>query len=75
MEWQNLEEQTSPNDSSKNCNGRKIVWEKKILEVHTDKGMKDSQKITFHGKGDHKSGLKPGDIITVLDQNSHAVFT
>lgn len=73
MKRENHGKQNSHNDRSKNCNGRKIVWEKKILEVHTDKGMKDSQKITFHEKGDHKSGLKP-DIITMLDQNRLAAF-
>uniref|UniRef100_A0A8C0DPS8 Chaperone DnaJ C-terminal domain-containing protein n=1 Tax=Balaenoptera musculus TaxID=9771 RepID=A0A8C0DPS8_BALMU len=58
----------------KSCNGRKIVREKKILEVHIDKGMKDGQKITFHGEGDQEPGLEPGDIIIVLDQKDHAVF-
>ena len=37
--------------------------------------MKDRQKITFHGEGDQEPGLEPGDIIIVLDQKDHAVFT
>jgi DnaJ family protein A protein 1 len=37
--------------------------------------MKDGQKITFHGEGDQEPGLEPGDIIIVLDQKDHAVFT
>ncbi|CAD7669963.1 unnamed protein product [Nyctereutes procyonoides] len=68
-------ERISPKDRCKSCNGRKIVREKKILEVHIDKGMKDGQKITFHGEGDQEPGLEPGDIIIVLDQKDHAVFT
>lgn len=51
-----------------------MVWEKKILEIHIDKDMKDVQKITFSGKGDQELRLKIGDIMIVLDQ-SHAVFT
>ena len=47
MECQGHEERISPKDRCKSCNGRKIVREKKILEVHIDKGMKDGQKITF----------------------------
>ncbi|KAF3819731.1 hypothetical protein GH733_015240 [Mirounga leonina] len=62
-------------DRCKSCNGRKIVREKKILEVHIDKGMKDGQKITFHGEGDQEPGLEPGDIIIVLDQKDPTVFT
>ncbi|KAG7245356.1 hypothetical protein INR49_010806 [Caranx melampygus] len=37
-------------------------------------GMKDGQKITFHGEGDQEPGLEPGDVIIVLDQKEHAVF-
>lgn len=37
-------------------------------------GMKDGQKITFHGEGDQEPGLEPGDVIVVLDQKEHLVF-
>uniref|UniRef100_H0XJH1 DnaJ heat shock protein family (Hsp40) member A1 n=1 Tax=Otolemur garnettii TaxID=30611 RepID=H0XJH1_OTOGA len=63
-------ERISPKDRCKSCNGKK-----KILEVHINKGMKDGQKITFHGEGDQEPGLEPGHIIIVLDQKDHAVFT
>ncbi|XP_020836200.1 dnaJ homolog subfamily A member 1-like [Phascolarctos cinereus] len=38
MECQGHGERISPKDRCKSCNGRKIVREKKILEVHIDKG-------------------------------------
>ena len=38
-------------------------------------GMKDGQRITFHGEGDQEPGLEPGDVIIVLDQKEHPVFT
>uniref|UniRef100_G1Q821 DnaJ heat shock protein family (Hsp40) member A1 n=1 Tax=Myotis lucifugus TaxID=59463 RepID=G1Q821_MYOLU len=75
MECQGHGERISSKERGKSCNGRKIVREKKILEVHIDKGMKDGQKITFHGEGDQEPGLEPGDIIIVIDQKDHAVFT
>ncbi|KAF3829747.1 hypothetical protein GH733_001698 [Mirounga leonina] len=37
--------------------------------------MKHSQKTTFYGEGDQEPGLEPGNIITVLDQKDHDVFT
>lgn len=37
-------------------------------------GMKDGQKITFHGEGDQEPGLEPGDVIIVLDIKKHTVF-
>ncbi|CAB1328246.1 unnamed protein product [Coregonus sp. 'balchen'] len=65
----------SHKDRCKACGGRKILRQKKILEVHIDKGMKDGQKLVFHGEGDQEPGLEPGDIIIVLDQRVHPVFT
>ncbi|XP_061462254.1 dnaJ homolog subfamily A member 1-like isoform X2 [Rhineura floridana] len=56
------------------CNGRKVIREKKILNVHVDKGMADRQKITFHQEGDQMPGFEPGDVVIVLDQQMHPVF-
>lgn len=62
-------------DRCKNCEGKKIVREKKIIEVHIDKGMEDGQKIPFNGEGDMEPGLDlPGDIIVVLDEKPHERF-
>lgn len=58
----------------KTCNGQKIVKERKILEVHIDKGMKDGQQIRFSGEGDQEPGLEPGDIVIVLDEKEHPQF-
>ncbi|KAM8960338.1 dnaJ homolog subfamily A member 4-like isoform 2-T2 [Pelodytes ibericus] len=38
------------------------------------RGMKDGQKIVFHGEGDQEPGLEPGDVVIVLDQRDHEVF-
>ncbi|KAL7405188.1 hypothetical protein ABVT39_024973 [Epinephelus coioides] len=65
----------SHKDRCKACGGRKILRQKKILEVHIDKGMRDGQKIVFHGEGDQEPGIEPGDIIIVLDQREHPRFT
>ncbi|XP_076027765.1 dnaJ homolog subfamily A member 4 [Genypterus blacodes] len=67
-------ERFSAKDRCKTCNGHKVERKKKILEVHIDKGMKDGQKITFHGEGDQEPGLEPGDVIIVLDQKEHSLF-
>lgn len=67
-------ERFSSKDRCKVCNGHKVERKKKILEVHIDKGMKDGQKITFHGEGDQEPGLEPGDVIIVLDQKDHPMF-
>jgi len=67
-------ERINAKDRCKHCNGKKVNRERKILEVHIDKGMQDGQKITFNGEGDQEPGLEPGDIIIVLDERDHQVF-
>lgn len=65
---------SSEKDRCKTCQGKKVVRERKILEVHIDRGMKDGQKITFHGEGDQEPNVKPGDIIIILDESPHSIF-
>lgn len=62
-------------DRCKNCEGKKIAREKKIIEVHIDKGMEDGHKITFANEGDMEPGLDlPSDIVVVLDEKPHERF-
>ncbi|XP_028833140.1 dnaJ homolog subfamily A member 1 [Denticeps clupeoides] len=62
-------------DRCKSCTGLRILQQKKVLEVHVDKGMRQGQKIVFHGEGDQEPGVEPGDVIIILDQRMHPVFT
>lgn len=62
-------------DRCKTCMGKKIMTEKKILEVFIEKGMRDGQKITFNGEGDQAPGIVPGDVVIVLEEKEHATFT
>jgi len=61
-------------DRCKSCMGKKVIRERKILEVHIDKGMKDGQKITFNGEGDQDPDIEPGDIVIVLDEKEHSLY-
>lgn len=67
-------ERINPKDRCKQCQGKKVVRDRKILEVHIDKGMVDGQKIVFNGEGDQEPELEPGDIIIVLDEKEHPVY-
>lgn len=62
-------------DRCKECKGKKVTNETKILEVHVDKGMKDGQRITFRGEGDQLPDIEPGDVIIILQQKEHELFT
>eukprot|EP00088_Acartia_fossae_P071717 TRINITY_DN991_c0_g1_i1.p1 TRINITY_DN991_c0_g1~~TRINITY_DN991_c0_g1_i1.p1 ORF type:complete len:410 (-),score=131.90 TRINITY_DN991_c0_g1_i1:985-2214(-) len=67
-------ESVDPKLRCKKCNGKKVIRERKILEVNVDKGMDDGHKITFSEEGDQEPGLEPGDIIIVLDEKQHDVY-
>jgi len=61
-------------DKCKTCNGKKVVSEKKVLEVHIDKGMKGGQTINFRGESDQAPGVTPGDVIIVIEEKQHDRF-
>lgn len=67
-------ERINPKDRCKQCSGKKVIRDRKVLEVHIDKGMTSGQKIVFSGEGDQEPDLEPGDIIIVLDEKPHPRF-
>lgn len=54
--------------------GVKSVKEKKILELHIEKGSKTGTKIKFDGESDEHPGKLPGDIVFVLKEKEHPEF-
>jgi DnaJ homolog subfamily A member 2 len=62
-------------DLCNKCQGKKVAKEKKILEVHVEKGMKKGDHIRFTGEGDQIPGVKlSGDIILIIGQKPHDLF-
>lgn len=58
----------------KRCKGKKVVSEKKTLEVYISKGMRHGQRIVFDGEADERPGEQPGDIIFVIQEKRHPHF-
>ncbi|KAL6213033.1 hypothetical protein ACLB2K_018248 [Fragaria x ananassa] len=56
------------------CKGEKVVQEKKVLEVHVEKGMQNGQRISFPGEADEAPDTVTGDIVFVLQQKEHPKF-
>ncbi|CAM6014673.1 unnamed protein product [Sphagnum balticum] len=61
-------------DKCGQCKGQKVVQDKKVLEVHVEKGMQHGQKITFEGEADEAPDTETGDIVFVLQQKDHPKF-
>jgi DnaJ family protein A protein 2 len=48
--------------------------ERKILEVHIEKGMRHNQKITFAGMADELPGMEAGDVNFIIQEKEHDLF-
>eukprot|EP00992_Anisonema_acinus_P015504 TRINITY_DN9770_c0_g1_i1.p1 TRINITY_DN9770_c0_g1~~TRINITY_DN9770_c0_g1_i1.p1 ORF type:complete len:413 (-),score=107.78 TRINITY_DN9770_c0_g1_i1:143-1381(-) len=67
--------QISAKDRCGTCGGNRVAQEKKILEVHVEKGMRHNEKVTFSREGDQHPDIKiPGDVIIVLQERKHERF-
>ncbi|KAF3953193.1 hypothetical protein CMV_019887 [Castanea mollissima] len=64
----------SERDKCPQCKGNKVTQEKKVLEVHVEKGMQHGQKITFEGQADEAPETITGDIVFVLQLKEHPKF-
>lgn len=64
----------NPKDRCSNCKGKKVVPDKKMLEVHIDKGMKGGQTINFRGESDQSPNAEPGDVVIVIEEKPHERF-
>uniref|UniRef100_A0A0E0GAM3 J domain-containing protein n=2 Tax=Oryza TaxID=4527 RepID=A0A0E0GAM3_ORYNI len=67
-------EMISDKDKCPSCKGNKVVQEKKVLEVHVEKGMQHGQKIVFQGEADEAPDTVTGDIVFVLQLKDHPKF-
>nr|GMD65117.1 DnaJ protein homolog 2-like [Ipomoea batatas] len=61
-------EAISERDKCTQCKGSKVTQEKKVLEVHVEKGMQNGQKIVFTGEADEAPDTITGDIVFVIQQ-------
>nr|AMO51602.1 DnaJ protein [Piper colubrinum] len=64
----------SERDKCSQCKGNKVTQEKKVLEVHVEKGMQHGQKIVFAGEADEAPDTQTGDIIFLVQQKDHPKF-
>jgi DnaJ C terminal domain len=56
------------------CKGKKVMPERKVVEVHIERGMKHGSRVVFRGEAGDEPGAEPGDLIFVVQQKPHAVF-
>ncbi|XP_041015102.1 chaperone protein DnaJ-like [Juglans microcarpa x Juglans regia] len=52
-----------------------IIQEEEILKIQVKPGWRKGTKVTFEGKGNEKPGYLPADIIFMIDEGRHPLFT
>ncbi|KAJ7063047.1 hypothetical protein C8F01DRAFT_1131294 [Mycena amicta] len=73
-ECQGTGEVINAKDRCSQCKGKKVLPEKKVLEVHIDKGMKGGQTVQFRGESDESPTAEPGDVVIVIEEKPHDRF-
>lgn len=60
------------------CSGQGYIAqtknERKVVEVHVEKGMHNNQKVTFKGMADEVPGREVGDVNFIVQEKEHALF-
>lgn len=60
------------------CNGKgykaQTKSERKVLEVHVDKGMRKGDKVTFSGMADEVPNVETGDVNFIIEEKEHDLF-
>jgi len=60
------------------CNGHgktaPTKSERKVLEVHIEKGMKNGQRVQFRGMADEVPGMETGDVNFIVQEKEHEFF-
>jgi DnaJ-class molecular chaperone len=56
----------SVQDRCQNCKGKKISKKDHTLEIFIEKGMKNGQKLIFHGESHQDPNFSPGDVVVSL---------
>ena len=61
-------------EKCKECKGKKVTKENKILKILLDKGAPDGKKYVFKGESDEFPDVEPGDIVVEIDIIEHKNF-
>ena len=62
-------------DKCEKCDGDTIVQETKDFVVHIERGMKNGSHIVFQGESDEVPDADPGDLIIIISEEPHPIFT
>lgn len=71
---QGMGEVIRASDKCKTCKGERLMPEKKILNVHVERGAGNGDRVVFAGASDEIPDVETGDAVVVIKQAEHPVF-
>ncbi|KAK8898564.1 hypothetical protein M9Y10_000856 [Tritrichomonas musculus] len=57
------------------CKGERLVEEEKEVQLHIERGAEEGERIVFKGASDEVPDAETGDLVFVIVQKPHEVFT
>ncbi|KAI9683141.1 MAG: hypothetical protein M1829_005932 [Trizodia sp. TS-e1964] len=62
-------------DRCRKCKGKRVIEEKKVLEIYIPPGSKQGDRIILDGEADEVPEQKPGDIVFIIEETHHEIFS
>ena len=62
-------------DKCRKCHGERVVSRRKVLELYVPRGAANGERVVLHGEADQKPGFTAGDLVFVVVQEPHEVFS
>jgi DnaJ homolog subfamily A member 2 len=62
-------------DRCEQCRGAKTVSTQATVSVVIEPGARSGSKIRFHGLGDQEVGVRSGDLVCLVREKPHPIFT
>ncbi|PNS19223.1 hypothetical protein CAC42_2400 [Sphaceloma murrayae] len=61
-------------DKCKKCKGKRVISQRKILELYVPRGAREGEKIVLAGEADQVPDQEPGDLVFEVTEKPHDTF-
>jgi len=64
-----------PHKICKTCHGKCTIKEKKHFDIQVESGVEDGTEFRFRGQSDDQPGHETGDVVIIIREKQHSVFS
>lgn len=62
-------------DKCPECHAEYVVDKEKEIDIFVEKGSRAGQRIVLKNEGDEEPGIEAGDLIIIIEEKPHSLFT